>query len=245
MTGRYSILNSIGDIRMRISINRLPKALITRFPAVVLVSLFALLAAPCVFGQADVDGSKDYPGISRMPGYYISFYEESPFDSFTFKVTENGQEKEQAVEGHRYRFRYDLKENATIPSQLQVVRNYENAARSAGGKVLFDSEEATTLRFAKSGKEVWVSVQVGNRPSGVFVLMVIIEKQGMEQEVTIDAKAMGRDLQESGRVAIYGIHFDTGKAELKPESSRRSERDRQTAERRCRAEGFTLSGTQT
>jgi outer membrane protein OmpA-like peptidoglycan-associated protein len=36
--------------------------------------------------------------------------------------------------------------------------------------------------------------------------------------VTIDAKAMARDIGQTGRVAIYGILFDTGKSELKPES---------------------------
>jgi outer membrane protein OmpA-like peptidoglycan-associated protein len=48
--------------------------------------------------------------------------------------------------------------------------------------------------------------------------LVLIEKQAMQQDVTIDAKAMADGLRESGRVAIYGILFDTGKAELKSES---------------------------
>jgi outer membrane protein OmpA-like peptidoglycan-associated protein len=189
-----------------------------RLLSVVFVCLVALMTVPFAFGQADLPGSKDYPGISRMPGYYIADYQESPFDSFSFTVTEGGKEKQQPVEGRRYDFRYNLTENAAMPSQLQVVRNYQNAARSAGGQVLFDTGDATTLRLTKGGKEVWVSVQVGNRPSGLFITMVIIEKQAMQQEVTIDAKAMARDLGETGRVAIYGIFFDTGKSELKPES---------------------------
>ena len=48
--------------------------------------------------------------------------------------------------------------------------------------------------------------------------MVVIEKEAMKQDVTIDAKAMAHDIGETGRVAIYGILFDTGKSELKPES---------------------------
>lgn len=35
----------------------------------VFVGLIALMAVPFVFGQADIEASKDYPGISRMPGY--------------------------------------------------------------------------------------------------------------------------------------------------------------------------------
>jgi outer membrane protein OmpA-like peptidoglycan-associated protein len=182
------------------------------------VGLVALLTAPFAFGQTDLPGSKDYPGISRMPGYYIASYQESPFDSHPFTITEGGQEKQQPVEGRRYDFRYNLTENAAMPSQLQVVRNYQNAARAAGGQVLFGSGEATTLRLTKGGKEVWVSVNVANQPSGLFIALVVIEKQAMQQEVTIDAKAMAQGLGEAGRVAIYGIYFDTGKAELKPES---------------------------
>ena len=189
-----------------------------RLHSVVFVGLVALMTVPFASGQADLPGSKDYPGISRMPGYYLAEYQESPFDSYSFRVTEGGTEKQQPVEGRRYDFRYNLTENAAMPSQLQVVRNYQNAARSAGGRVLYDSGEATTLRLTKGGKEVWLSVLVANQPSGLFIALVIIEKQAMQQDVTIDAKAMARDLGEAGRVAIYGIFFDTGKSELKPES---------------------------
>jgi OOP family OmpA-OmpF porin len=190
----------------------------TRLQSTAVVGLVLLMMAPFALGQTDLPGSKDYPGISRMPGYYIASYEESPFDSYPFKVKEGDTEKQQPVEGRRFDFRYNLTENAAMPSQLQVVRNYQNAARSAGGQVLYDSGEATTFRLNKGGKEIWCSVEVCNRPSGLCIMMVIIEKQAMQQEVTIDAKAMAQDLGDTGRVAIYGIFFDTGKAELKPES---------------------------
>ena len=34
----------------------------------------------------------------------------------------------------------------------------------------------------------------------------------------MDAAAMAQGLSDTGQVAIYGIYFDTGKSELKPES---------------------------
>ena len=37
-------------------------------------------------------------------------------------------------------------------------------------------------------------------------------------QVTVDAKAMAQGLQAEGKMALYGIYFDTGKSELEPES---------------------------
>ena len=48
--------------------------------------------------------------------------------------------------------------------------------------------------------------------------MVIVERESMRQDVTIDADAMAHDIGAMGKVAIYGILFDTGRADLKPES---------------------------
>jgi hypothetical protein len=44
------------------------------------IALFlALVCAPAAFAQNDTQGSKDFPGVTRMPDYFIYFYEESPF----------------------------------------------------------------------------------------------------------------------------------------------------------------------
>jgi outer membrane protein OmpA-like peptidoglycan-associated protein len=40
----------------------------------------------------------------------------------------------------------------------------------------------------------------------------------MKQEVEANAEAMGSDINSTGHVSIYGIYFDTGKSEIKPES---------------------------
>ena len=36
--------------------------------------------------------------------------------------------------------------------------------------------------------------------------------------VTVSADALGRDIERTGHAAVYGIYFDTGKADVKPES---------------------------
>ena len=40
----------------------------------------------------------------------------------------------------------------------------------------------------------------------------------MQQEVTVDATTMAQGLKDAGSIAIYGIHFDTAKSDLKPDS---------------------------
>jgi outer membrane protein OmpA-like peptidoglycan-associated protein len=48
----------------------------------------------------------------------------------------------------------------------------------------------------------------------------VVETVPMESRmVTVDAAAMAKDVAATGHVALYGIYFDTGKADLKPESA--------------------------
>lgn len=54
----------------------------------------------------------------------------------------------------------------------------------------------------------------------VAVLLDVVQDKPMEQKmVTVDAAKMAQDINTTGRVALYGLYFDTDKAELKPEST--------------------------
>jgi outer membrane protein OmpA-like peptidoglycan-associated protein len=187
-----------------------------------LVGLAALIAVQSAFGQADRAGSRDYPGLTRMPGYYISDYSESQFDSYSFKIKEGEKEKQQPVEGRLLKYMYRLQKDSVPASALQVLRNFQNAVRSAGGQVMREAGDGnnreTTLRLVKGASEVWIELRAVSTVDKVYWL-TIIEKQAMQQDVTVDANAMARDIGDTGRVAVYGIHFDTGKSELKPDSA--------------------------
>jgi len=53
-----------------------------------------------------------------------------------------------------------------------------------------------------------------------LVLLEIVETAPMDSGlVTVDAAAMAKEIASTGHVALYGIYFDTNKADLKPESS--------------------------
>ena len=50
-------------------------------------------------------------------------------------------------------------------------------------------------------------------------MLYVVEVKPMDSaRVTVDAAALGGDLTRTGHAAVYGIYFDTGKTDLKPES---------------------------
>jgi len=54
----------------------------------------------------------------------------------------------------------------------------------------------------------------------VAVLLDVVEDKPMDQKmVTVDAAKMADEINTTGRVALYGLYFDTDKAELKAESA--------------------------
>lgn len=54
---------------------------------------------------------------------------------------------------------------------------------------------------------------------GAYIAVDILETEAMKQSmVVVSASEIGQSLTANGKVAIYGILFDTGKADIKPES---------------------------
>jgi len=61
--------------------------------------------------------------LSRLPARaHIADYNVTDFDSYTLKVTVNNHPEDKAVEGKRFEIRYNLKDNVSTPSPLQVLR---------------------------------------------------------------------------------------------------------------------------
>lgn len=193
--------------------NHLLRALSVLFLILSLSSLNPVLAAS---DPDDWPGSKDPDIFSRMPGFRISSYDALEFDRYEFKTGADTSEK---VEGRRTFAAYTANEGITHPSGLQVIRNYVNAAKAVGGAQVYEYEDGGTLysiiRIIKEDKEVWGEVSGAN--NGMYNVQ-IVEKQLMKQNVVANADALSGSIKETGRVAVYGIYFDTNKADLKSES---------------------------
>jgi outer membrane protein OmpA-like peptidoglycan-associated protein len=183
-----------------------------------LFGLFLLLAWSGTSPAADLDkkGGKDHPLLSRMPDFFISEYREADFDSHRFMVERDKKPVPVIVEGHKYHLQYNLNKGAAEPGELKIRRNIQDALKKIGGKVVFDDNfnRASTLVLQKENKETWIEVRSYNN----MYRLTIVEKQIMKQEVVANAEAMGNDINTTGHVSVYGIYFDTGKSEIKPES---------------------------
>lgn len=183
------------------------------------------------YAQDDKEGSKDFPLISRMNGFYILEYNEKEYDRYAFLLPAGKDAfKKSEVEGKFTTISYKNKEGIK-PSRLQILKNYINATKKIGGKIIFDGDGRewgfdgglytvfdATMKFTDKGKEIWVGLTFDNsylEPDIVYVL-TIVEKEEMKQDVVASADML-QALNTAGRVALY-INFDTGKDIIKPES---------------------------
>lgn len=170
-------------------------------------------------GQTDVKNSKDYPILDRLPEYSIVNYGEKEFDSHEYYY----DRKKHSHEGRKYIIDYKHnrwnEKDYQFPSRLQILRNYSNAVKKAGGQVLFErhNSEHGYYSFTTSDQIViWIQVKVAS--TGKSYKLVIIEEEAMRQDVVIDAELIKNAIDLKGKIAIYGILFDAGKSAIKEES---------------------------
>lgn len=148
-----------------------------------------------------------------MPGFYLTDYEQKDFDSYQSAYIEGDAGH---WEGKLTDLSYHIKTGARQASMVQIERNYENAVKKLGGKILFHSERALNAKIEKDGMVTYVSAEAFN--DGINYELVIVEAKEMEQEVTADAGAFSESIAQTGKAVVYGIYFDTGKFDIKPES---------------------------
>jgi len=87
--------------------------------------------------------------------------------------------------------------------------------KSAGQRYISAKSPRTT-------GDAYVSLHVGqwsDLKRGPSLVLYVIEMKPMEGDlVTADAATLAKDITDSGHSSVYGIYFDTAKAEIKPES---------------------------
>lgn len=210
-------------------------------PFIIVVVSFLLGVSIAWAAEPDVKGSKDYPGIGRFAGSVITGYEVKDFDETKVHgaVFKDGKATDQRkLEGRVTRIAYRTEEG---PSIAEVFRNFENQVAAAGYTTLLkcETEECGGIPFTEAlqmlnAPLMWVDgfnyrylsaqkdktyldLLVSENNGRVFAELNLIETAGLENRM-VNAAEMAKGLGETGHIALYGIYFDTDKAEIKPES---------------------------
>jgi outer membrane protein OmpA-like peptidoglycan-associated protein len=167
-----------------------------------------------------VEGAKDHPMIPGFPSAVITEYEQRDFEEYDLPVgVVEGEFTLRKVEGRLTRIAYDNPQKA---SATEIVRNYQAALQKAGFKTLLDYKTDGNRRLTAeldSKGHVWVDFEVTLANSSFLTVMVVVEGKVMEQKIELDAAGMLEELGRTGHVAVYGINFATGKADVTPESA--------------------------
>lgn len=182
------------------------KTLVLSLAAVAL----SLLLPACTAQTKDAKGCMDSPLLSRFPGSIITSC--GSYDDNSYKFNMGAGKPPKAIEGKYQEIHYHYPSTA---SKAQVVRNVKTALLTAG--YIFDVDTGEYGAFTVHMGKIWMYVSIGG---GGDLGLVSVAETTLTQDVVANASAaaMGTSLTGAGHVVVNGILFDTGKADVKPES---------------------------
>ena len=234
-----------------------PRFMSRRIVAALLLALAPALSFAQEWKDPNVANAKEHPLLKFYPQSSVTDYTDTNFDGvdlFTGYDRANQEAKVTNVEGRVVKYTSVHKPGT---SSLEILRNYENALRKTGFVTLLAGKASQfpnipvnpddsigTFRLDRNGKPaVYVSVTGHADPDTPGSTVTIVEIKAMEQKLEANADAWFDEIARAGRVAVYGINFDTGKATLRPESNAVLEEVRKLAashpDLKLRIEGHT------
>ncbi len=209
------------------------------------LAIAMLLPALAAAQTRDVAGAKDYAGIGRFKGSVATGFDVKDFDAVRIQgaAFRDGKPVDaRRLEGRATRIAYRTGKG---PSIIEVARNFENQLAKAGFETLLvcDTDACGGIPFVEAvdvlpipqmwidgfnyryyagrrvqgGRETYVSVLVSMNNDDIYTQLTAVDLGAIENKM-VDAAAMAKGLGENGRIALYGIYFDTDKVVVKPES---------------------------
>jgi OmpA-OmpF porin, OOP family len=182
---------------------------------VIKAAIFCLAALSCAaHAQApakDATGCRESEIVTRMPGCVILNCKYQDYGAAEMPRTRN--ERGHAVEGQYERI---VMRCPREKSPLELGRNTETALKQAGFNIHYAFVYSGGARFYMTAQKgpAWVNLYV---VSDAYELITIRQRQ-MEQVMTANAEGWAQQVNQTGRVSVYGINFDTGKATIRPDS---------------------------
>lgn len=175
--------------------------------------LVVLLLPLSLAAQEDAEGCKDSPVLTRMPKCVIGECSKKEFDAFEF-IQDYVAEKKQNVEGAKETITYGCDESV---SHLNIARNAEAALKKAGFTIVFSGKGDNDWPMVTARKgATWIAV---NPHDGGYTQTVVISK-AMEETMVASAAELEAEINKTGSCSIYGVLFDTGKADILPDSAK-------------------------
>jgi OOP family OmpA-OmpF porin len=169
----------------------------------------ALAVAPSAYaGEA-----APHPMFQPVPSFEPTEFNDETFGTYEFLINDNDRKRQ---EGHHLSATYNCGCDESRYSTVQILRNHEGAVRALGGRTVYKNEGQGYATFVvpSDAGDTWVHVEAAI--SGMYYTIESIQIASMKQEIS--AKALADALARDGRVAVYDILFDTGKATLRAES---------------------------
>lgn len=181
-------------------------------------------------GAADAKDCEPVPLFGPFPGAEVDRCEKAQFaalDMQRWKDLENrrGGVERFKMEGETWTSTEKLPKGADgrKPGKLEVRRNFENAVVAAKGTILYVEEGGGRVFFkmVRDDGEWWGEAGCGGSTGDQCntLLKRAVRVKAMEQSVVVKADQIATAMADEGKVAFYGIYFDTDKAVLKPESA--------------------------
>jgi len=161
---------------------------------------------------------KTFKFFTVFDGFYLTDYcKYAEFGSYEFIVDRGASAiKKEGV--YREVWFHKKDDNSRVVSGLQILQNHVNALKAVGGEVVKESD-GSVFKTTYNGKELWIYVNANTNSTDLDNYGIIsIEVDVMKQEVSaLDIK---ESIASQGKIALYGILFDTGKSDIKPESEK-------------------------
>ncbi len=203
--------------------------LISRFPGSIIkhydVKQFDEYILP--LGKVERERDEDYNWVynltksEQLEGKITRITYKAPKDRSTLEIYRN-YELALKKAGVEILFTSTGKEIGDSSHWVRYVYKSLNPLRKGSDGLIADEDRYQRYLSAKLSSpeaDVYVSLYVSSGWLYPAVQLDIIEVKPMETGlVTVNADALAENIAKTGHVAVYGIYFDTGKADIKPES---------------------------
>jgi OOP family OmpA-OmpF porin len=207
-----------------------------------IASFVALLLLLKVVGAASQAATQnDHPLLSRYVGSVLNDKKIETFAEYKLVtgLTPKGEFVGEKIKGKVTRIVY---QNPKDRSTLEIFKNYQQALAAAGAATLFTCElndcgpafsrsawgRYNGLFTAADGDPRYLAGKVTTRNATAYVALMVgrqrsqldvIEVVAMQGDMVVaDAAVLAQGIDRDGKISVYGIYFDTDKADIKPES---------------------------